>query len=162
MRYIWSPWRMKYIMKHAPSTGCVFCNAASEADGPENLIIHRGNRAFVILNRYPYTSGHLMVVPYMHEPSFEGLDVETRTEIMELMNEALKVVRQIYQPEGINVGANLGSAAGAGIAAHVHLHVVPRWVGDTNFMTAVGDARVLPEDVTESYTRFKKIWSESE
>lgn len=160
MKYIWSPWRMSYIQKHKDESGCVFCEAQGVADGPENLILFRGQRAFVILNRYPYTSGHLMVVPYQHEASLEGLDAETRAELLELANLIMNMLGEEYHAQGFNVGINIGEAAGAGITEHVHLHVVPRWLGDTNFMSSLGETRVLPETLEDTYLRLKKAWGE--
>jgi ATP adenylyltransferase len=157
MNYLWSPWRMKYIQNH-DEEGCVFCNVQAQPDSPENLIIFRGRRAFVILNRYPYTSGHLMVVPVDHQSSFEDLDAETRAEVMELTTECIQVLRKVYQPEAFNVGANIGAVAGAGIVGHVHMHIVPRWGGDTNFMSSLGQTRVLPEELEETYRRIREGW----
>ncbi len=148
---------MKYIQNH-DEEGCVFCNVQAQPDSPENLIVFRGRRAFVILNRYPYTSGHLMVVPIDHQPSFEDLNAETRAEVMELITECIQVLRMVYKPEAFNVGANIGSVAGAGIAGHVHMHVVPRWGGDTSFMSSIGETRVLPESLEETYRRIKEAW----
>ncbi len=148
---------MKYIQNH-DEEGCVFCNVQAQPDSPENLIVFRGRRAFVILNRYPYTSGHLMVVPTDHQPSFEDLNAETRAEVMELITECIQVLRMVYKPEAFNVGANIGSVAGAGIAGHVHMHVVPRWGGDTSFMSSIGETRVLPESLEETYRRIKEAW----
>ncbi|HHY89195.1 MAG TPA: HIT domain-containing protein [Chloroflexi bacterium] len=162
MNYLWSPWRMKYILKHEPRSGCIFCKALECEDGPENLIVHRGERAFIILNRYPYTSGHAMVVPYAHQPSYEQLDPETRAEMMELVTRITGVLRALYQPEGFNMGANIGAAAGAGVAGHVHFHIVPRWAGDTNFMTSLSNTRVLPEGLEETYRRIAAAWLETE
>lgn len=137
---------------------CVFCEALGQTDSAENLIVARGEKAFVILNRFPYTSGHLMVLPFEHSDRLEKLDAMTRAEMMELVNQATQVLGEIYGPEGFNLGANLGSAAGAGIEEHVHLHVVPRWVGDTNFMSTVGETRVLPEAVEASWEAIYKAW----
>lgn len=149
---------MAYIEKDREETACVFCSAQKMPDGEENLIVHRGQRAFVILNRYPYTSGHLMAVPYSHQPSLEDLNPEARGEMMELATDCVRVLRKVYQPEGFNIGINLGIAAGAGIADHVHLHVVPRWMGDTNFMSSLGRTRVLPEMLEETYRRVEEAW----
>ena len=158
MDHLWSPWRMKYIQKQEPPDGCVFCLAAAQDNDAENLVVKRDKHAFVILNRYPYTSGHLMVVPYLHVSSIENLDPETRYEMIELVNQAMIVLRGVYQPEAFNMGANIGAAAGAGIAEHVHIHVVPRWNGDTNFMTAISDTRVIPEELSETYRRILEQW----
>ncbi len=160
MQYIWSPWRMTYIEKHKEEEGCVFCDAQAQPDGPDNLIVFRGDRAFVILNRYPYTSGHLMVVPYIHEPSLEGLDPAIRAEAIELVTRAIGVLQKVYRPEGFNIGINIGDAAGAGITDHIHLHIVPRWTGDTNFMATLGQTRVLPERLEDTYRRVREAWEE--
>jgi len=158
MDHLWSPWRMNYIQQHEQPTGCIFCMAAQQEDSSENLVVARGKVSFAILNRYPYTSGHMMVVPYLHVPSIEELDSPARSEMMELVNQALGVLRTVYHPEAFNVGANIGAAAGAGIAEHVHIHIVPRWGGDTNFMTTIGNTRLIPEDLAESYRRIREQW----
>lgn len=155
MDHLWSPWRMIYIENHDKEEGCVFCLAQAKTDGPENLIVHRGKRAYVILNRYPYTSGHVMVVPFDHQPTLEDLDAETRAEMMELTSHAMTVLRKIYRPQAFNIGANIGEAAGAGVLGHVHIHIVPRWAGDTNFMSALAQTRVLPEALKDTYRRIK-------
>jgi ATP adenylyltransferase len=161
MDHIWSPWRMEYIMHNQPkgSDSCFFCEALEMKDSPENLIVHRGQRAFAILNRYPYTSGHLMVVPIAHEPSIEMLDALTNSEIMQMISQSMKVLKDLYGPEGYNLGANIGKSAGAGVLDHVHFHVVPRWAGDTNFMTTTSGARVLPEDLADTFTRVRDYWA---
>lgn len=157
MEHVWAPWRMKYIQETSEK-GCFFCKGIALQDGADNLIVKRGKYAFVMLNRYPYTSGHLMVVSYAHEASLEKLPVETKTEIMELIAQAIQVLSKEYGAEGFNVGANLGLTAGAGVADHLHFHVVPRWGGDTNFMTTVGDARVLPEHLIDTQKRIQDHW----
>ncbi len=159
MNHLFSPWRMTYIKNNKPKEGCVFCHALAEEDSPDNLIVFRGERAFVILNRFPYTSGHLMVLPYDHQPTLESLDAPTRAEMMELTTRGTGVLTAIYHPQGFNVGINLGEAAGAGVAAHLHIHIVPRWVGDVNFMTAVGETRVLPEALEETWQKVKEAWA---
>lgn len=145
---------MEYIEK-SKEKGCVFCIAQGMEDSAENLIAFRGEHAYVILNRYPYTSGHLMVVPLDHKAHLEDLTPQTRAEMMELTTHCVLVLRQIYHPEAFNVGANIGESAGAGVKSHVHIHIVPRWQGDTNFMTVVGDARVLPEALERTYERVR-------
>ena len=152
MNHIWSPWRMEYI-ENNKEDGCVFCTAQEQEDSVENLIAFRGERAYVILNRYPYTSGHLMVVPFDHKPTFEELDPQTRAEMMELTTHCMTVLRKIYNPQAFNMGANIGEAAGAGVKLHVHIHIVPRWQGDTNFMSVLGETRVLPEALETTYQR---------
>jgi len=159
MEHIWSPWRMQYMRDpHAPQ-GCIFCNAVKQQDDKSSLIVARGERAFVILNRYPYTSGHVMVVPYQHVGTLAQLEEATLSELMGLINQSIRTINDVYHPEGYNVGANLGAVAGAGIAQHVHFHVVPRWGGDTNFMTTVGEARVLPEELCDTLRHLKHAWS---
>ena len=161
MKHLWSPWRMKYIQKQVKVEGCVFCNVQKMPDSEENLIVHRGENAYVIMNRFPYTSGHVLVLPYVHENNLEVLDEATRAEMMELATQTMSVLGGIYKPQGFNFGANIGSAAGAGIAPHVHLHVVPRWDGDTNFMSTLGETRVLPEALEETYRRVREGWGKS-
>ncbi len=156
MNHLWSPWRMEYIENNNKEEGCVFCNAQAEEDSAENLITYRGKHAYVILNRYPYTSGHLMVIPFDHKPNLEELDPETRAEMMELTSYCTTVLKNIYQPQGFNVGVNIGEVAGAGVIGHVHIHIVPRWKGDTNFMSSIGETRVLPEALENTYMRVKK------
>jgi ATP adenylyltransferase len=153
---------MDYIEKHLNMEGCVFCLEQEKSDGPENLIVFRGQKAFVILNRYPYTSGHIMTVPHIHKSTLEQLDPATRAEMFELANRSMGTLRKIYNPQGFNVGVNIGEAAGAGITEHVHLHVVPRWMGDTNFMTSLGKTRVLPESLEETYRRVYEEWMKGE
>ena len=147
---------MKYIEKNEKKEeGCVFCNAHAKEDSAANLIAFRGKHAFVILNRYPYTSGHLMVIPFQHVSTLEELDPTTRAEIMELTSQCITVLRKTYKPQGFNMGANIGEAAGAGVPGHIHIHIVPRWCGDTNFMSALGETRVLPEALEDTYKRVR-------
>jgi ATP adenylyltransferase len=145
---------MEYIESNKEE-GCVFCSAQEMEDSAKNLIAFRGEHAYVILNRYPYTSGHLMVVPFDHKPHLEALDAQTRAEMMELTSRCMTALRKIYHPEAFNMGANIGESAGAGVKSHVHIHIVPRWQGDTNFMTVVGDTRVLPEAIEITYERVR-------
>ena len=167
MEHLWTPWRMKYLQGDDRASGedgssCVFCLKPSDNRGCDidNRIVRRGDHAFVILNRYPYNNGHLMVVPYLHVPSLELLDIETLTELMVLVKQSLAVLRAVYQPQAFNLGVNIGEASGAGIADHVHFHVVPRWAGDTNYMTVVGQTRVIPEDLHETCRRLCTAWPE--
>ncbi len=143
------------------ATGCIFCDLPAAQDDAASLIVQRGERAFVILNKFPYNNGHLLIVPFAHVPSLDQLDEPTLTELMRLTNQALAALRKMYNPQGFNLGANIGAAAGAGIAEHVHLHVVPRWAGDTNFMTSVNNVRVIPEDLQDTYRLAKAHWPEA-
>jgi ATP adenylyltransferase len=137
---------------------CIFCGAQAVEDGPQNLIVFRSRYAYVILNRYPYTSGHIMVVPNDHKSSLELLNRDIRSEVMELVNLSIQVLQYEYHPQGFNVGVNIGEAAGAGIVGHIHLHIVPRWKGDTNFMSSLAMTRVLPESLEDTYTRLRLAW----
>lgn len=152
MERLWAPWRLNYIEK--PSVpGCIFVTLPQQSDDRANLILHRGETAFVMLNRYPYTNGHLMVAPYRHTADLSALDDAELLEIHQLVAASVRWITQVYRPQGFNIGVNLGEAGGAGIPDHVHWHIVPRWSGDTNFMTAVGGVRVLPQSLEESYDR---------
>jgi ATP adenylyltransferase len=150
---------MKFV--ETKTSGCVFCKVQEEADGTGNLIVFRGSNAFVILNRYPYTSGHLLVVANAHRPSLEDLDPKTRGEMMELATRGMRVLRKVYQPQAFNMGSNIGAAAGAGIAGHIHIHIVPRWKGDSNFMQTLAETRVIPEDLAETWRRIHLAWEAS-
>jgi ATP adenylyltransferase len=147
MDYLWTPWRYQYITQAGGDGECVFCAAAADADQRAWLVAHRGEHCFVILNRYPYTNGHVMVVPYAHESSLAALPEEAALEMMRLARRCEQILRTVYRPEGLNLGINMGKCAGAGVAGHVHLHVLPRWTGDSSFMTVTGETRVLPEDL---------------
>jgi len=159
MNRLWTPWRMPYLRgEDKRPDGCIFCHKLQCSDDQEH-ILYRGESCYVTLNRYPYSNGHLMVIPYVHVPSLEDLDVLTLTEMMRIVNHSLAALREAYAPHGFNVGVNLGQAAGAGIADHVHMHVVPRWTADTNFMPVVGRTRVIPELLDEAYARLKPIFA---
>ena len=152
---------MEYIESNNKQDGCVFCHAQAQPDSAENLIAFRGERAYVILNRFPYTSGHLMAIPFVHQSNLEELDPATRAEMMELTSRCTTILREIYRPQGFNVGVNIGEAAGAGVLGHVHIHIVPRWKGDTNFMSAIGGTRVLPEALDQTYLRVREAFLKS-
>jgi ATP adenylyltransferase len=158
MEHLWSPWRLAYITGKASAEGCVFCHAQSDA-AAEPLIVFRGRTCFVILNLFPYNNGHLMVIPNRHIASLGAATAEERTELIELTAVAEAALTEVYQPQGLNMGINLGRPAGAGILDHVHLHVVPRWNGDTNFMSVVGATRVLPEELPESAARLRPAFA---
>jgi len=158
MDYLWTPWRYAYITEAAKNEGksdqCIFCELPKLPD-VQAKIVHRGKHCFVILNSFPYTSGHVMIVPFAHLDELEKLPEAAAHEMMGLSQRMEGVLRQVYSPDGINLGMNIGRAAGAGVAGHVHMHVLPRWVGDTNFMTATGETRVLPEALEVTYQRIR-------
>jgi len=159
---LWAPWRFDYITTAAKpsSSGCIFVELPQQENDRENLILIRGKSAFVIMNRYPYTNGHLMVAPYKHTADLEDLDDPELLEINQLIASCSRWLKKAYKPEGFNVGANIGQAAGAGIPSHIHWHIVPRWSGDTNFMTTIGDVRILPQELHDSYDLLKRIIGE--
>lgn len=152
---LWAPWRLPYIESAPPTSGCIFVELPLQDNDRENLILHRGKTAFVIMNAYPYTNGHIMVAPYKHTANLNELDDAELLEINQLVVACTRWIGACYKPDGFNIGVNLGRAAGAGIPIHVHWHIVPRWNGDTNFMTTVGDVRVLPESIFASFDRLK-------
>jgi len=158
MNYLWAPWRMTYIKEGTQEGVCLFCELQAQEDGPQNLILQRGEHAFVVLNRYPYTNGHMMIVPFEHHDTLDGLKPEILNEMIMLTSQALAVLRETYGPDGYNIGANIGEAAGAGVKEHVHLHVLPRWSGDTNFMATTAHTRVIPEDLKETYNLLHAGW----
>jgi ATP adenylyltransferase len=155
---LWAPWRIRYIEQPTDSggSGDIFVDLPARENDAENYILHRGERAFVMLNAYPYTNGHLMVAPYRQVADIDGLDDGELLEVNQLLAQSVRWIRRAYAPQGFNIGVNMGRAAGAGIPVHIHWHVVPRWAGDTNFMTAVGGVRVMPQSLPESYARLKE------
>jgi ATP adenylyltransferase len=159
MDHLWSPWRYRYVTTSDAATGCIFCDLPAANRDEENLIIHRGRLAFVLLNRFPYTNGHLMVAPYAHVARLEDASEEAAVEMMLLGRRAEAVLRSLYRPHGLNLGMNIGESAGAGVAGHIHLHVLPRWTGDTNFMTTVGETRVLPESLEVTWQRVRDAFT---
>jgi ATP adenylyltransferase len=160
--HLWSPWRLDYITGPKDNSTCVFCRHAEEArnnpDNPDSLVLTTGTHAYVVLNRYPYNNGHLMVVPSRHTSTLTKLSVDELHELMLLTQRSEQALRDAYPPEGINVGINIGKAAGAGIEEHLHIHLVPRWNGDTNFMTVTGQTRVLPEDLPSTAKRLRPVF----
>ena len=187
MDYLWTPWRYQYVSNATKADTCVLCDAqtphrtvagqsgattttaapaavpklrdgAQTASDESNLILHRGRRNFIILNRFPYTTGHAMICPYEHVPDLAALDAETLAEMMTLARRLQVALGELYHPEGYNLGMNIGRCAGAGVASHVHLHVLPRWTGDTSFVTTVGETRVEPEDLTTTFRKLKPFF----
>ncbi len=159
MDYLWSPWRYQYISNIRKANRCVFCVDSSGERDPEDFIVFRGRWNFVILNIFPYTSGHLLIAPYEHTANFQAFPIEQLTEMLELAKLGQSAIEQTYHPDGFNIGMNLGQSAGAGVAQHLHLHVVPRWAGDANFMTIVSETRVLPEELKSTYEKLKRHFS---
>jgi ATP adenylyltransferase len=157
MDHLWSPWRYRYVSsaESVPEDeeSCLFCRVAAEPDDRKNLVVLRAERSFILLNRYPYSSGHLMIAPYGHVPTLEKAETAALEEIMRLAQRAEKALRAVYKPGGLNLGFNIGQCAGAGVAGHIHLHALPRWLGDTSFITTVGETRVIPEDLETTYDR---------
>jgi ATP adenylyltransferase len=156
-RQLWAPWRLEYIQQADEQEGCVFCLAAGGPD-EELLVVHRGDTAFVLLNRFPYASGHLMVAPYRHIGEFGGLTDAEALETHRLAAGGIAALADTFTPEGYNVGWNIGRVAGAGVVDHIHLHLVPRWSGDTNFMPVLADVKVLPEHLTETRAKLAAAW----
>jgi ATP adenylyltransferase len=155
---LWAPWRLDYIRGPKPEE-CIFCTKPAEGDDEAALIVARGERCFVMLNAFPYNSGHLMVAPFEHVPSIEDLDETVLLELMRVTGRSLEALRAVYGPEGFNMGINQGKVAGAGVEDHVHLHVVPRWGADTNFMPVIGSTRVLPQSLRDSYAELRRAFS---
>ena len=156
MDYLWTPWRYAYVSGTEKNTGCVFCDAAHEKDDAKARIVHRGQQCFVILNAYPYTPGHVMIVPYTHLDELQKLPTQAAQEMIALSQRMEGALRKLYHPDGINLGMNIGKAAGAGIAGHIHMHVLPRWVADANFMSVVGETRVLPETLEVTWGKMRE------
>ena len=157
---LWAPWRLTYIeaaKEQGSQGGCIFVDMPADNQDRKNLILFRGRFAFVLLNAFPYTNGHLMVAPYKHTANLSDLSDDELLEINQLVRDACEWIKRAYRPDGFNVGVNLGEAAGAGIPTHVHWHIVPRWNGDTNFMTTIGEVRVLPQSLEESYDRLQAV-----
>lgn len=160
MERLWAPWRMPYL-KNDPPKGCIFCINPRREKDQANLILHRGKHVFVMMNLYPYCNGHLLVSPYRHVASFEKLDPPTLSDLMVTAQQTLRALRGVFNPDAFNLGINQGREAGAGIESHVHLHIVPRWNGDTNFMPVLADTRVIPENLGSSYTRLRPFFQTS-
>jgi ATP adenylyltransferase len=168
MDFLWSPWRYRYVTGQEPSKpgqgtrksgekGCVFCDKLADNHDEANLVLYRGRHSFILLNLYPYCSGHVMVAPNAHIGSLGAADDATWAEISTLAKRVEAAIQQAYHPDGVNLGMNLGASAGAGIADHIHMHLLPRWQADTNFMTTIGETRVLPESLDETYRKLKML-----
>jgi len=161
MDYLWSPWRYQYVSNSQQSEGCIFCSLHEEKNDEARYILHRGSFNYVVLNIFPYTSGHLLIIPFEHIALLNDASKESSDEMMDLTKQTQLAIEQEYHPHGFNIGMNLGRAAGAGVAEHFHMHVLPRWYGDINFTTTVGETRVLPEALETTYQRLKKYFDRS-
>lgn len=157
MDYLWTPWRFQYMeeVSQGKQPECIFCDALQRSQDEQTLIVYRGKKVFIILNRFPYTSGHVLIVPYAHVAELNSCEPGSLEEMMELSQKIETAFRDGYNPDGMNLGMNLGRAAGAGVTGHLHLHMLPRWFGDSNFMTVVGETRVHPEDLNTTYKKLK-------
>jgi ATP adenylyltransferase len=154
---LWTPWRSQYVASGGSNTDdCVFCELQRDpAKDEQNFVLHRAAKTYVVLNLYPYATGHLLVVPYAHLPDLDAIEKATSDEMMDLSKRCQTILRKVYRPDGFNLGINLGTVAGAGVVNHLHIHVLPRWAGDTNFMTTVGDTRVMPEDLRTTFQKLR-------
>jgi len=160
MKRLWAPWRMEYILDEKKHKGCLFCEVSKDkkAKDKTNLILYRGENCFVMLNRYPYNSGHLMVVPYFHTPTFEGLSDKILFDFIKTVDKSVAVLKKALMPDGFNLGLNFGKVAGAGMEQHMHMHIVPRWTGDTDSMPLISETRVIPEHLKKTYNKLKKYF----
>jgi len=157
MDRLWTPWRYRYISRAEPSDGCIFCIKSAEKRDAENYIIYRGELNFILLNLFPYTNGHLMIAPYQHVATLSDAPLETLAEMMRLTQRAEVNLRTTYHPQGFNFGMNIGESAGAGVTGHIHMHMLPRWTGDANFMSTIGETRVLPEELPVTYEKLARL-----
>ncbi len=155
MDYLWTPWRYAYVTAAEKISGCIFCDLSKEGDDAKVRIVYRSQNCYIVLNTYPYTPGHVMIVPFAHLDELQKLPTAAANEMMELAQKMERVLRVLYSPDGINMGLNIGKAAGAGVAGHIHMHVLPRWVADSNFVSVVGETRILPESLEMTYGRIK-------
>jgi ATP adenylyltransferase len=158
MDHLWTPWRYSYVSQAKLPTGCIFCDKAASTNDEENLVVYRAAHNFVLLNLFPYSNGHLMIAPYEHAATLEQTSEEAVVEMMRLARKAERCLMEIYRPKGMNLGMNIGECAGAGVAGHIHLHVLPRWPGDVSFMTTTGETRVIPEDLAATWKRVREAF----
>ena len=155
MDYLWTPWRYAYVTAGPKITGCIFCDLPKLGDDVKARIVHRAHYCYIVLNTFPYTPGHVMIVPFAHLDELQKLPVDAADEMMRLSQTMERVLRQLYAPDGVNLGMNIGKAAGAGVVGHIHMHVLPRWVADANFVSVIGETRVLPETLEVTYGRIR-------
>jgi ATP adenylyltransferase len=162
MNRLFAPWRMKYILDNKKENGCIFCNFPEENKDEKRLILARSEKCFIMLNAFPYNNGHLMVSPYRHIADYDDLSIEELVDIHVNVQKVIKMLKRVQNPQGFNVGLNLGKTAGAGFDEHLHIHIVPRWNGDTNFMPVLDDTRVIPQSLLETYRTLKNDWDKHE
>jgi ATP adenylyltransferase len=155
VEHLWAPWRMRYVGEEQPE-GCIFCTGPASGDDEGNLILHRGDLVFIMLNKFPYNTGHLLIAPFRHLADPLAMTPQESSEVLYGIRIAMEVLRAAYRPEGFNIGANIGGCAGAGYASHMHVHVVPRWPGDTNYMAVTASTRIVPESLADTYQRLKE------
>ena len=158
MDRLWTPWRFSYVNKSEPTGGCIFCEKAAATNDEEEFVIARAERSFILLNIYPYNNGHIMIAPYQHVATLAEASTEAAAEMIRLAQRAEKVLREVYRPQGINLGMNIGECAGAGVAGHIHLHMLPRWLGDVSFMTSVGETREIPEELRSTWEKLAEAF----
>jgi ATP adenylyltransferase len=160
MKRLWAPWRMEYILDEKKHERCLFCGIANERKDRKNLLLHRGKECFVVMNKYPYNNGHVMVVPYLHTPNFDGLTDSALFDFIKTVRFSVDVLKKVLSPDGFNLGLNFGKVAGAGMESHMHLHIVPRWTGDTDSMPIIAETRVMPEHLMKTYTKLKRAFTQ--
>ncbi len=160
MKRLWAPWRMEYILSEKKNKSCLFCDIskANKTADKKNLILYRGKYCFVLMNRYPYNNGHLMVVPYFHTPTFDGLSDKMLFDLIKTVDKSVAILRKAFRPEGFNIGLNFGKVAGAGMEQHMHIHIVPRWAGDTDSMPIISETRVMPEHLRKTYNKLRRFF----
>lgn len=161
MQQLWAPWRLQYILEGNPEEGCIFCTKPSEEKDKENLILFRSKHAFTIMNLFPYNNGHLMIVPYQHAEDLDGLEEDVLTDLITLTKKSQHILKQVFFAQGFNIGINVGKAAGAGIDEHIHIHIVPRWAGDTNYMAVLADVKVIPQHIRAAYDLLLPFFAET-
>jgi len=158
MKRLWAPWRMEYILDERKHDKCLFCSIVKDKKDKKNLILYRGKECFVVMNKYPYNNGHLMVVPYIHTPTFDGLSDKVLFDFIKTIRFSVDILKKVLSPDGFNLGLNFGKVAGAGMESHMHLHIVPRWTGDTDSMPIIAETRVMPEHLMKTYNKLKRAF----
>jgi ATP adenylyltransferase len=161
MKVIWAPWRMEYVGSDQASEGCIFCPADEPTQDEKRLILYRGEWSIVLMNRFPYSNGHLLIAPLRHISSFDSLSPDEKLDLLNMMERSMSVLKEVMNPGGFNIGMNLGKVAGAGVEDHMHFHIVPRWSGDTNYMTVLGEVRIIPEHIRATYEKLLPFFKQS-